>query len=124
MRHIPWELTVAIGFLATTMRMPTDIGRLVAAARRQQLLSPHPLPAWVAAIALPAVTVRTDRKESIAARVTASAHPKAFAGRISGSRFRHLSITILEKRMIGQMTCAFGADDVARLRRSPKKDDF
>jgi hypothetical protein len=124
MRHTPRVLTFAIGFLATTMRMLTDIGRLVAAARRQQLLSPHSLPACIAAIALPAVTVRTDREESIAAWVTTSVQTKAPEGQISCRRFRHLSITIPEKRMIGQMTRAFGADDVARLRRSPKKDDF
>jgi hypothetical protein len=59
MRHAGPSLTLSIGLLALAMIQLACLRSLVSAARCQQLLLPHSLPAGLAAIALAAVTATT-----------------------------------------------------------------
>jgi hypothetical protein len=60
MRHTRATSALPIGLLAPAVILPACRGGLVSAARCPQLLLPHSLPAALAAIALAAITARTD----------------------------------------------------------------
>jgi hypothetical protein len=102
MRHARLALALPVGLLTLAVVLPARLGGLVSAARCQQLLSPHSLPAVVAAIALAAVTTRTDSKNRVARRVKASAQAKPLnrSIRCHGAAHSHHNTS----GMIGQMT--------------------
>ena len=60
MRHTRLASALPIGLLALAVILSACCGGLVSAARCPQLLLPHSLPAALAAIALAAITARTD----------------------------------------------------------------
>jgi hypothetical protein len=60
MRHARLTSPLTIGLLTLAVISPAYRRGLVSAARCPQLLLPHALPAIVAAIALAAITTRTD----------------------------------------------------------------
>ena len=102
MRHAGLALALPVGLLTLPVVLPARLGALVSAPRCQQLLSPHSLPAVVAAIALAAVTTRTDSKNRVARRVKASAQAKPLnrSIRCHGAGHSHHN----RSGMIGQMT--------------------
>jgi len=89
MRHARPALTLSMGLLALAMVLPACLRGLVSAARCPQLLLPHSLPTGLAAIALAAVTTRTDSKKSVASGIKAPAHAKTFCASIGFHCFRH-----------------------------------
>ena len=78
MSHARLAATLSMGLLALAMILPACLRGLVSAARCPQLLLTHSLPTGLAAIALAAVTTRTDSKERVASGVKAPAHAKTF----------------------------------------------
>jgi hypothetical protein len=85
MRHARLALTLSMGLLALAMVLPACLRGLVSPARCPQLL----LPTGLAAIALAAVTTRTDSKKSVASGIKAPAHAKTFCASSGFHCFRH-----------------------------------
>jgi hypothetical protein len=109
MRHARLASTLSMRLLALAMIPPACIRGLVSPACCPQLLLPHSLPTGLAAIALAAVTTRTDTKKSVASGIKAPAHAKTFFASIGFHCFRHSSLQYAITRMIGRMIRAFGA---------------
>ena len=89
MRHPGLASTLSMGLLPLAMILPACLRGLVSAARCPQLLLPHSLSTGLAAIALAAVTTRTDSKERVASGVKAPAHAKTLCAPIGFHCFRH-----------------------------------
>ena len=122
MRHAGLTLALPIGLLALTVILPSWLRGLVSAARCQQLLSPHSLPAVVAAIALAAVTTPTDSKKRIACGVKASAQAKTLNRpiRCHGAGHSHHNTP----GMIGPTTAPSARMMLLASGKSSKNDDF
>ncbi len=99
MRHARLTSSLPIGLLALAVILLAYRRGLVSTARCPHLLLSHSLPAAVTAIALAAITTRTDGEKRVARWVKAPPHAKAFGRLIC---FRHLNRIC--QQMIGQMT--------------------
>jgi hypothetical protein len=99
MRHARLTLALPIGLLALTVILLAYRRGLVSAPRCPHLLLSHSLPATVTAIALAAITTRTDGEKRVASWVTAPPHAKAFDTLICCHHFNRIC-----QQMIGQMT--------------------
>jgi hypothetical protein len=99
MRHARLTSALPIGMLALAVILLACRRGLVSTARCPHLLLSHSLPATVTAIALAAITTRTDGEKSVAHWVNAPPHAKAFYGLIG---CRHLNRIC--QQMSGQMT--------------------
>jgi hypothetical protein len=82
MRHATLTSPLPIGLLAPAVILLSCRRGLVSPPRCPHLLLAHSLPAAIAAIALAAVTTRTDVEKRVARRVNAPPHAKAFDGSI------------------------------------------
>ena len=107
MRHARLAATLSMGLLALAMILPAYLRGLVSAARCPQLLLPHSLPTGLAAIALAAVTTRTDVEKRVACWVNAPPHAKALNRPICCHGYRPLSTQY--DRDDRTDDCAFGA---------------
>ena len=108
MRHAGLAVAAAVRSLSASMSNLACFCGLVTAACRPQLLLPPSLPADFAAIPLSAVAGVTDREKSVASGIAAPLQAEAILAFITCHRPPQYDI-----RMIGRMTRAFGADDVA-----------
>ena len=121
-RHPGLGLPVPIGSLSKQVSPPTWLRPLIAAVDRAALLLPRFLPARLATVALSTVAMAAHPKEGATARGTTQPWAEG------SSRYgRHpLDFRICHKtpdaEMIGQMTCACGADDVALFPRPEFKE--
>jgi hypothetical protein len=99
MRHARLTSPLPMGLLALAVILLADRRGLVSTARCPQLLSSHPLPAAVTAIALAAITTRTDGEKRVARWVKAPPHAKSFERLICCHHPNRIC-----QQMIGQMT--------------------
>ncbi len=99
MRHARLTSPLPIGLLALAVILLACRRGLVSAARCPHLLLSHSLPATVTAIALAAITTRTDGEKRIARWVNAPPHAKAFGRSICSHHLNRIC-----QQMIGQMT--------------------
>ena len=116
MRHRGPTLTLSISMLALAMIQLACLRGLISATGCHQLLSPHSLSTGHAAIALATVTATTESEHRIATGITTPARAKTFSGLIRCHGYGYFPHNT--PWMIGQMTRAFGADDVAPSARS------
>jgi hypothetical protein len=99
MRHARLTSASPIGLLALAVILLAYRRGLVSATRCPHLLLSHSLPATVTAIALPAITTRTDGEQRVARWVKAPPHAKAFGRPICCHHLNRIC-----QQMIGQMT--------------------
>ena len=99
MRHARLTPPLPIGTLAPAVILLAYRRGLVSATRCPHLLVSHSRPATNAAIALAAITARTDGKKRVACWVEASPHAKAFDSLTCCHHLNRIS-----QQMIGQMT--------------------
>ena len=125
-RHAAATVPLAIRSLAKEVSLFAWLRALIAAVGRTPLLPPSFRSAGLAAIALTPVATAAHEKESVTAGATTEARPERSFRR---GRFRRLDFAlhlITIHRIADDRTddCAFGADDVALLRREFRKRRF
>ena len=99
MRHARMASPLPIRLLALTVILLAYRRCLVSASRCPHLLLPHSLPATVTAIALAAITARTNGEKRVARWVKAPPHAKAFCRLICCHHLHRIC-----HQMIGRMT--------------------
>jgi len=99
MRHARLTSALPIGLLALAVILLAYCRGLVSAARYPHLLLSHSLPATVTAIALAAITTRTDSEKRVARWVKAPPQAKAFGRLICCHHLNRIC-----QQLIGQMT--------------------
>ena len=122
MRHARPTSALPIGLLALAVLVLACRGGLVSAARCPQLLLPHSLPATLAAIALAAITARTDSEQRVALGVEASPHAKALGRSICCHRASHSQLQYARDDRTDDWRLR--RDDVAGLRLKFRKLRF
>jgi len=112
-RHARLRPPVPIGSLSKEVSLSAWLRPLIAAVGRAPLLPPRFLPARLATVALSTVAMAAHPKEGATARGTTEPRAEGSFGYGQHRLDFRICHNTPDAEMIGQMTCACGADDVA-----------